>query len=228
MPAPMRLDEAPVVSEQPVSTSHRRRPPRIWFVGGALLVLLTILTGPCAGADEATVPVGPEVEWACFGAPPVCLANDPALPWLSYYRDHRVLLGEVLRWTSVSGRQRCLATTFSIICPNDDPRAAGTIYRFEPIDLGTRLLPRGLVPTPGVAVPPLVATYLDQLRRDRHDPTYWLGQAISEPLCVSIGGQADPGTCEVWFTRAVVRYPNRPDATVADVSRGDLGRQGLP
>lgn len=188
--------------------SPRHSPPR-WLapigVGLALLLFATLVwafTRPqsepfrrgSAGIDVYTEVLGPKR---------VRLGDYPDRSWLSYYKEHKDLLGDPL-W----GEQpwnifpNCVGFTNYIVCANADPNAQDTIWHLLPALLGYQNLPKGVSPQLDAPLAPIVQAYIAKLEEKGEDWLYWLGRVISPAYCPQ-----DSGECFQAFQRQILRWP---------------------
>ncbi len=221
------MQDDPYVKEQPLRAGRRS-----WFIAAAIAALALLLWGAFvagrSGQPTAAVVIATETP-APTPTPHVLLAeadvngvhlyDDAEVHWLSFYKENEELLGEPLAGPKAVGASAdCVVFQYYVVCHSDDPAVRGGAWEYVPLALGYRAQDKGGPVQLDAPIAPVAAAYVERIKSSGRDAILWIGRSISQDYC--------SGTdCVQAFERAVLRWPNRPDAGVQDIARAPLGER---
>lgn len=192
---------------------------------GAVLLLLAFGVGHGTASSKRITPTPmptatptPTTVRAVAIVNTVRLYDDDHVQWLSYYEKNQDLLGDPETGPkAIGGNPDCVTFKFYVVCHASDPVLGDGEWSYVPLALGYEALPEGVSVQLDAAVAPVPQAFIDSIKATGRDWIYWLGRPISTTLC----SQAE---CMQVFERAVLRWPNRPDAGVSAIQRSTLGK----
>jgi hypothetical protein len=200
--------------------SPKKSSPHLLPVGLGLGVVGLAVFGAILCTREAPAPPAPVgVEQEVVGQNKVVLRDYQERKWLSYFRDHSVMLSDPIWGERPYGiHSSCMGFVNYIVCRSIDPKDWGTIWEFQPLLLGTAYLPPGVQPNDKAELAYIVSQFVSDLERQGVDRFYWLGHVISPAFCSD-----KDGICYQVFQRQVVKWQNGA-TQISEVSISPLGQ----
>lgn len=143
--------------------------------------------------------------------------------WLGFWTEYRRWLGDPESTGSFEGQPDCVTWRSYTTCRTTTSGPANLLAGYQVVNLGERTaLALGVPVKLGIKPAAVVQAYLDQLDRDGVNWRFWIGQVLTDPLCI-VDSTGQNGSCVVYTTNQVLRYPLGSTNT-AEV-QPDLGYQ---
>ncbi len=149
----------------------------------------------------------------------LCLAPS----WVPFWNEYRAWLGDPEAAGPLEGRVDCVTWRSYRTCRQPDAASSATslLGDYQVLPLGERAaVAAGVAVQRGTRPEPVVQEYLDRLARDGVNVRFWIGEVLTPPLCI-VDGAGGKGSCVVFATHQVLRYPN--GATDPSTVHPDLG-----